>query len=48
MIVKSAKRVKLDTKILSAILNTKTLKMIQWYKNVCVLTKVTKKGFMKT
>ena len=28
MIVKSAKRMKLDTKILSAILNTKTLKMI--------------------
>ena len=48
MIIKSAKRMKLDTNILSATLNTKTLKMIQWYKNVFILTKVTKKGLMKT
>ena len=47
MIIKNAKHVELDTKIVSAILNTQTLKMIS-FANVYAVTGITKKRLMKT
>ena len=47
MIIKNAKHVELDTKIVSAVLNTQTLKMIS-FANVYAVTGITKKRLMKT
>ena len=47
MIIKNAKHVELDTKIVSAILNTQTLKMIS-FADVYAVTEITKKRLMKT
>ena len=48
MIIKNATRVELNTKIVSAVLNTQTLKMILYYVNVYVAIGITQKGLMKT
>ena len=46
MIINYVKRVELNTKIVSVILNT--LKMIQYYTNVYVAIEITEISFMKT
>ena len=48
MIIKNMKYVELNTKITTAFLKTKTLNLIQQNKNVCVVTKIIKKGLMET
>ena len=46
MIINYVKRVELNTKIVSVILNT--LKMIQYYTNVYVAIEISEISFMKT
>ena len=45
---KNAKRVELNAKIVSALLNTKTLKMVQYYTTVYVAIRMTRKSLIKT
>ena len=48
MIIKSVKHQELNTKIMIAVLNTQTLKIILYYTNVYVAVGITKKILMKT
>ena len=43
MAIKNVKNVQLNTKIMSAFLNTETLKTTFWSKSVHVVTRITKK-----
>ena len=47
MIVKNVKSMELNYKIVSAVLNTQTLKMIKHYTNVYLPVRITNKSLMR-